>query len=177
MRITGANVSCKTSVPITPPMPEAMAMTIKIHLNPIVSAMKPPATGPKDGPRSGPSVYTAMAVARSRVENKSPMTPPPIAIGALPPKPAVDGCGKLECPRRKNEQDKPKKRKAISEPVFGANAHTRLNTRKQKFEMCRTFGRIGTHQLPSNKAICIGLHTHLRPQTSVSGLKKSGPVA
>ena len=39
-------------------------------------------------PMSGPKLYTAIADARSRGENKSPIDPAPHAIGALPVIPA-----------------------------------------------------------------------------------------
>jgi len=42
----------------------------------------------KESPSNGPRQYSAIADARSRSENRSLTEPPPMAIGALPEKPA-----------------------------------------------------------------------------------------
>ena len=48
-------------------------------------------------PIRGPRVYIAIADARSRSTKRSPILPPPHAMGALPAKPAVEGETRLEC--------------------------------------------------------------------------------
>jgi hypothetical protein len=78
-----------------------------LEYRPILSATKPPITGPRAGPRecvpsagnatlatknvpiSGPKLYTAIADALPCSAKRSPMQPPPIATGALPAIPAI----------------------------------------------------------------------------------------
>lgn len=66
IRIMGAYVSLKKGIPIAAPTPAAMAMTMKIHLNPMVCAIKPPHTGPTAGPIRGPNVNIAIATAENK---------------------------------------------------------------------------------------------------------------
>ena len=95
-RITGAYVSRRTGIPTAPATPDKTATTMKTHLNPIVSAINPPAIGPTAGPIRGPKLNTAIADALSRSGKTSLTVPPPHAIGALPKKPPVDCVGDVE---------------------------------------------------------------------------------
>lgn len=87
--MTGAYVSRNKGMPMIAATAHSAAITMKIHLMPIVSVIKPPAMGPTTGPMSGPSEKTAIADARSRSEKRSLTVPPPQAIGALPTNPAT----------------------------------------------------------------------------------------
>src|SRR5882762_5366569 len=53
-----------------------------------LNAYKAPQIGANTGPSNGASEYTAMAFPLSSGLKQSPITPPPIAKGALPPNPA-----------------------------------------------------------------------------------------
>ena len=86
-------------------------------------------------PIRGPKLKIAIAEARSRSANMSPIDPLPIAIGALPEKPAemrVNLRKGMSCfyPQRK--------RKPMSAPVVGANAQPRLKPMVKIFAIWRT---------------------------------------
>jgi hypothetical protein len=118
IRTTGPYVSFSRVAEVTAAMPDAIAIIMKTHLNPIVCIMKPPATGPREGASRGPSEYIAIALALSRSENKSETKLPPM-VAVDPPNPA-------------------RNRKAISDPTVGEKAQPRLQTTIVMFPTSRT---------------------------------------
>lgn len=111
----------------------------------------------------------AIAEARSRAAKQSPTEPPPMAMGALPVKPAVISL-KTSSRKASNKGNAHKKRSPINDDVVGAKAQPRLNPVEKRLQIWSTYA----HEMRKDVRVKAKTITHVRPYISDSGARNRG---